>query len=187
MSSYSSLKSAVRECRRCPLNRTRNKAVPGAGRKSDICFIGEGPGFYENIKGVPFCGEAGRVLNELLNSIGLSRLDVFVCNVICCWPGRGNRDPLPTEIEACRPWLDAQIALADPRFLVCLGRISTSLFFPHSRLRDLHGRAIQRDDGVILYSMYHPAAALHNRSMRRYLDEDFAKLGALIGSEVIEL
>ncbi len=162
----------------CGLSENRTNAVPGEGaRDADIMFIGEGPGFYEDRDGLPFVGPAGQFLNELLRSIGLSREDVYITNMLKCRPPN-NRDPLPGEIDACRPYLDAQIELISPKVVVTLGRFSFGKFFPGESI----GKARGKPRGwkhLTVFPMYHPAAALHNPKLRDVIFADFAKLPAL--------
>jgi DNA polymerase len=142
-------------------------------------FIGEGPGFHENQSGRPFVGAAGDFLNELLHSIGLKREEVFICNVVKCRPP-GNRDPEPEEIEACRGYLDRQIALIDPKIIVTLGRYSMARWFPSARISHIHGKPRQVGKHLVV-PMYHPAAALHQPSLRQEVVDDFRKLPQLLG------
>ena len=140
MSRLNTLYEDVRACRKCALAEGRNLAVPGEGPdQAEVMFIGEAPGYHENRLGRPFVGAAGRFLEELLASIGLQRTDVYICNVIKCRPPK-NRDPLPHEIEACRPFLDAQIALVAPRLIVTLGRHSMARWFPKASISRIHGQ-----------------------------------------------
>jgi len=141
-------------------------------------FIGEAPGFHEDQQGRPFVGAAGNFLEELLESIGLKREDVFITNVIKCRPP-GNRDPLPEEIEACKPYLDRQIELLQPKLVVTLGRFSMARAFPKARISRIHGQP-RKVGGVIYYPMYHPAAALHQPSLRRTVEEDMRRIPELI-------
>jgi DNA polymerase len=141
-------------------------------------FIGEAPGFHEDQQGRPFVGAAGKFLEELLESIGLKREDVFITNVIKCRPP-GNRDPLPEEIEACKPYLDRQIELLQPKLVVTLGRFSMARAFPKARISRIHGQP-RKVGGVIYYPMYHPAAALHQPSLRRTVAEDMRRIPELI-------
>src|SRR3990172_6861275 len=127
-------------CQNCELAKTRTRAVPGEGNPdADIVFIGEGPGFHEDQQARPFVGAAGKFLDELLASIGLKRSDVFICNVLKCRPP-SNRDPLPGEIAACKPWLDKQVETIDPRVIVTLGRFSMTRYFPGHAIRKIHGQ-----------------------------------------------
>ena len=179
MSDLESLAQEVRSCTACDLCRTRDQAVPGEGpERPEILFIGEGPGFREDQEGRPFVGPAGKLLEDLLVSIGMSRNDVFITNVVKCRPPN-NRDPLPVEIEACRPYLERQIALLDPRIIVTLGRFSLTQFFPRESISRVHGR-LRRWNGMPVFPMYHPAAALHQQGMRRFLEEDIQSLPAIL-------
>ncbi|MDW8269153.1 MAG: uracil-DNA glycosylase, partial [Anaerolineae bacterium] len=134
------LAAEVRRCQRCPLGRLRTQAVPGEGpADAEILFIGEAPGYHEDRQGRPFVGPSGQLLADLLRSIGLTREEVFIANVIKCRPP-ANRDPLPDEIEACRPYLDRQIELIDPYLIITLGRFSMARFFPPpARITRVHG------------------------------------------------
>jgi len=166
-------------CTQCLLSRGRTKAVPGEGpENAEIMFIGEAPGFHEDQQGRPFVGAAGKFLDELLEIIGLKREDVFIANVIKCRPP-GNRDPLPEEIEACKPFLDRQIELIQPKLVVTLGRFSMARVFPKARISRIHGQPC-KIGGVIYYPMYHPAAALHQPSLRRTVEEDMRRVPELL-------
>ncbi|MBN1312451.1 MAG: uracil-DNA glycosylase [Anaerolineae bacterium] len=165
----------VAVCTNCPLHTSRIKAVPGEGPPdAQIMLIGEGPGFHENQSGRPFVGAAGEFLSEILQSIGLSREEVFICNVVKCRPP-GNRDPEPLEIEACRVYLDRQIALIEPNVIVTLGRYSMARWFPSARISRIHGTP-RRIGRHLIVPMYHPAAALHQPSLRQEIMKDFGKL-----------
>lgn len=169
----------VAVCVRCPLHRSRLKAVAGEGPvDAQIMFIGEGPGFHENQSGRPFVGNAGTFLVELLDSIQMKREDVFICNVVKCRPP-GNRDPELQEIEACRAYLDRQIELIDPKIIVTLGRFSMARWFPDSKISHIHGKPRQAGKRYIV-PMYHPAAALHQPSLRQAVMDDFKKLPKFI-------
>jgi uracil-DNA glycosylase family 4 len=173
------LAEEVAKCTRCLLHQGRTRAVPGEGPDdADILFIGEAPGFHEDQQGRPFVGAAGRFLEELLASIDLKREQVFIANVIKCRPP-GNRDPLPEEIEACKPFLDRQIELIKPQLVVTLGRFSMARAFPKARISHIHGQP-RKIGGVIYYPMYHPAAALHQPSLRRTVVEDMRRIPELI-------
>jgi DNA polymerase len=137
-------------------------------------FVGEGPGFHEDQQGRPFVGAAGKFLEELLGSIGLTRSDVYICNVVKCRPP-GNRDPVPEEVDACRPFLLRQIELINPKLIVTLGRFSLSWFFPRDAIGKVRG-SLRQMGGRHYYHVYHPAAALHNGSLRQVIQEDFAKI-----------
>lgn len=173
------LYAEVRGCQRCPLAATRTLAVPGEGPlDAEVMFIGEGPGMNEDRQGRPFVGAAGKFLDELLAAAGLARESVYICNVLKCRPP-SNRDPLPAEIEACRPYLDEQLALVDPLVVVTLGRYSMARFFPQHRIGAIHGRW-KEVEGRFFVPMYHPAAALHQASLRETILQDFAKLPRVV-------
>ncbi|MGQ9502096.1 MAG: uracil-DNA glycosylase family protein [Anaerolineae bacterium] len=170
---------AIRVCSRCALHSGRTKAVPGEGpANAMIMFIGEGPGFHEDRQGRPFVGSAGQFLEELLASIGLKREQVYITNVVKCRPP-GNRDPLPNELQACKPYLDRQIELICPRVIVTLGRYSMARYFPDQSISRIHGQARQVG-GVLVVPMLHPAAALHQPQWKATIEMDFKKLPAII-------
>jgi DNA polymerase len=176
------LAATIQACTDCQLSQARKLAVPGEGPSdAAVMFIGEGPGFHENEQGRPFVGAAGRFLEELLAGIGLTREQVFICNVVKCRPP-GNRDPLPVEIEACAKYLEAQIRLVNPRIIVTLGRFSMARFFPGARISAVHGKA-RTIGGRTVMAMYHPAAALHQPSLRATVEADFAALAPLLAAE----
>ena len=169
----------VSTCSKCNLCKGRTKAVPGEGNPdARILFIGEGPGFHEDRQGRPFVGPAGQFLDELLTSINLKRSDVFITNVVKCRPPN-NRDPLPEEIDACNNYLDRQITAMKPRVIVTLGRYSMAKFFGNEKISAIHGRA-RRKDGYICIAMYHPAAGLHQASLKDVIREDFKKIPLII-------
>ena len=179
------LAGRISVCQACDLAKTRTNAVPGEGNpNADIVFIGEGPGFYEDQQARPFVGAAGKFLDELLTSIGLKRSDVFICNVLKCRPP-ANRDPLPGEIAACKPWLDDQIETIAPRVIVTLGRFSMSRYFPGQAISKIHGQPRKFGD-VTVVPMYHPAAALHQASLRQTIEYDFRKLPAVLAEALKE-
>jgi uracil-DNA glycosylase family 4 len=169
----------VQVCNKCPLYFSRKHGVSGAGpADAEIMFIGEGPGFHENETGIPFVGGSGRFLDDLLEGIGMKRDEVFIGNVVKCRPP-SNRDPQANELAACEPYLDRQIAVINPRVIVTLGRFSMAKFFPDAKISEVHGQA-RKVRGRLVVAMYHPAAALHQRSLRSVLEADFAKLPELI-------
>ena len=173
----------INACTKCALSEGRTRAVPGQGSQTaDIMFIGEGPGYYEDQQGVPFVGQAGKVLNYMLGQIGLKREDVFVTNMVKCRPPE-NRDPLTEELEACKPYMDQQIELIAPKVIVTLGRFSFSKFFPGEAISKARGKP-RKWKNLIVYPMYHPAAALHNPKLRPVLENDFKNLPKLIDSVV---
>lgn len=179
MAELESLVAEVSRCTRCLLHRGRTRAVPGAGpENADIMFIGEAPGFHEDQQGLPFVGAAGSFLDELLESIDLKRDQVYVTNVIKCRPP-GNRDPLPEEVAACKSYLDRQIELIQPKLVVTLGRFSMARAFPKARISRIHGQPL-KISGVIYYPMYHPAAALHQPSLRPIVEDDMRRIPELI-------
>lgn len=169
----------VSTCTKCDLCKGRTKAVPGEGNlHARVMFIGEGPGFHEDRQGRPFVGPAGQFLEELLASINLKRADVFITNVVKCRPP-GNRDPLPAEINACNNYLDRQIAALNPQVIVTLGRFSMAKFFGGEKISSIHGRA-RKVDGRICMAMYHPAAGLHQQSLKDTIRSDFKKIPQVI-------
>lgn len=179
MSALSELYQEIERCQQCEIAKYRNRAVPGEGAvDAAIMFIGEAPGWHEDQQGRPFVGPAGKFLDELLASIGLNRQQVYIANVIKCRP-QGNRDPLPTEIQNCRPYLKRQIEIIKPRMIVSLGRYSMAMFFPGKSISKIHGTA-QKRDNVLYYAMYHPAAALHQASLRQDIEEDMRKIPSLL-------
>jgi DNA polymerase len=169
----------VSVCTKCVLHYSRKIAVPGEGpTNSKIMFIGEGPGFHENEQGRPFVGAAGKFLEELLGKIGMKRTEVFITNVVKCRPP-GNRDPLPEELDACSDYLERQIQAINPKVIVTLGRYSMARFLPNAKISDVHGQAM-RVRGRLIVPMYHPAAALHQGSLKPVIERDFSLLPELI-------
>jgi len=171
----------VAVCTLCPLHVQRTRAVPGEGHpETEVVFVGEGPGYNEDREGRPFVGAAGGLLNELLKAIGWRREEVFITNVVKCRPP-GNRDPEPTEITACAPYLKRQLAVLDPAVVVTLGRHSLGTFMPGSRISAVHGttRATDPESGAAsatTYAMYHPAAALRQGTLKETMLTDMAGL-----------
>lgn len=174
------IEQEVAMCTKCELHFSRKKAVPGEGSiEAEIMFIGEGPGFHENEQGRPFVGAAGKFLDELLEKVNLDRSDVFITNVVKCRPP-GNRDPKPEEVDICtRTYLERQIQAINPKVIVTLGRFSMGLFLPNARIGEVHGRAL-KVKGRLIVPMYHPAAALHQASLKPIVEQDFARLPELI-------
>ena len=165
----------VKECQKCQLHFSRKNSVPGEGPATAVVLlIGEGPGFHENEQGRPFVGQAGKLLNELLQSAGLERTAVFITNVVKCRPP-GNRDPLPEELSACAEYLERQIEALQPQVVVTLGRFSMARFLPNAKISEAHGKPFSVQ-GRLIVPMYHPAAALHQPSLRPMLEQDFARL-----------
>ena len=174
-------------CVRCPLSAGRTQVVVGNGDPdADLMFVGEAPGYHEDRQGVPFVGQAGQLLNRLLADIGLSREDVFVANVLKCRPP-GNRDPHPAEVEACERHLFRQIGLIQPRVVCTLGNFATRLLSGRpARISQVHGHELPiqiGDRSVLLYPLYHPAAALYTRAMLGTLEADFARIPELLAAD----
>ncbi|HEU5326391.1 MAG TPA: uracil-DNA glycosylase [Candidatus Limnocylindria bacterium] len=170
----------VRGCTRCPLAARRTHTVPGEGNVlSDVLLVGEGPGAREDATGRPFVGPAGQLLDELLGSIGWRRDDVFITNVVKCRPP-GNRDPEPGEIAACGGYLARQEAALEPAVVVTLGRHSLQRYLPGSRIGAVHGGLRRSYSGLHVFPMYHPAAALHQASLRETLFHDMRGLPAAL-------
>jgi uracil-DNA glycosylase family 4 len=179
MSALTELSQQIALCHKCDIARLRTKVVPGEGAENaEIMFIGEAPGWHEDQQGRPFVGQAGQYLDQLLASIGLKREQVYIANVIKCRPP-DNRDPLPIEIQNCRPWLDKQIELIQPKMIVTLGRYSMARYFPGKSISKIHGTA-HKQDNIIYLAMYHPAAALHQQSLRQDIETDMLKIPKLL-------
>jgi len=179
MSALTGLNQEIERCQDCELGKHRTRAVPGEGpENATLLFIGEAPGWHEDQQGRPFVGPAGKYLEELLASIGLKREQVYIANVIKCRPP-SNRDPLPGEIQACSKWLARQIELIHPKMIVTLGRYSMAKYFPNQSISHVHGKAKKQDD-VIYYAMYHPAAALHQGSLRKTIETDMVKIPQIL-------
>ena len=174
----------LRGCTRCPLSEGRTTVVVGAGDPdADLLFVGEAPGANEDRTGLPFVGQAGKLLDELLAGIGMTRDQAFIANVLKCRPP-GNRDPRPDEIDACRGYLEEQVALIRPRVVCTLGNFATKLLSGRpDGISTVHGHPMPiafAGVPVILYPVYHPAAALYTRAMLGTLQDDFARLPALM-------
>jgi uracil-DNA glycosylase family 4 len=183
--SLSEYGAEVAGCVRCPLAETRTQVVFGSGSPSaELMFVGEAPGFHEDKQGVPFVGAAGKLLAKLLEGIGISREEVYVCNVIKCRPP-GNRNPLPEEIEACEGHLFRQIELIQPALVATLGNFATKLLSgKQAGITQVHGRVqdvVLGGRPVRLYPIFHPAAALYTPRMLQVLEEDFSRLPELLG------
>jgi len=185
MSELTELYKQILSCTACELHKSRVRGVPGEGPEdAKVMFIGEAPGWHENQQGRPFVGPAGQFLDELLKSIGWKRSEVYICNVVKCRPPE-NRDPLPQEIAACKPFLERQIALIKPKMIVTLGRYSMAPYFPGESISKVHGQA-RRKGGIIVVAMFHPAAALHQPKYKAAIEEDFKKLPKYL-AEVVEV
>ena len=180
-----SYEQAVSACTRCRLAQGRTQVVFGSGNPdAELMFVGEAPGFHEDQQGVPFVGQAGKLLEKLLAGIGLERTDVYIANVIKCRPP-GNRDPQPDEIEACESHLFRQIELIQPQLVATLGNFATKLLTGKPLgITRVHGQEQWTTLGgnrVLLYPIYHPAAALYTPRMLEVLEEDFARIPQLLG------
>ena len=172
MNSLDEIEARVRACTDCPLSEGRTHAVPGEGaRSARVIFIGEAPGYQEDQQGRPFVGPAGRFLDELLGNVGLKREDVFIANMVKCRPPN-NRDPLPTEVAACTKYLDRQIELLQPDLIVTLGRYAMGKYFPKESISRVRGK-VRTKDGQRILPLLHPAAALHQASLRESIEQDF--------------
>ena len=173
------LNRRIAGCTACTLSAGRTQTVPGDGDPdAELMFIGEGPGFHEDRQGRPFVGRAGKLLDELLAGIELTRADVFVANVVKCRPPQ-NRDPQPNEIAACEPFLREQIESIRPKLIVPLGRFATQYFIPRAVMGRSRGAAAQAGRWRI-YPVYHPAAALRQASLLQVLRGDFARIPQLL-------
>jgi uracil-DNA glycosylase len=182
------LRTEASACTRCGLSQTRTQVVFGNGHPdADLMFVGEAPGFHEDQQGIPFVGQAGKLLDKLLAGIGLTRADVYVANTLKCRPP-GNRDPLPEEKLQCEPWLFEQIALIRPKIVATLGNHATKqLTGKETGITRVHGQPQQVSYGsttVTIFPIYHPAAALYTPAMLKVLEEDFAKIPALLEREI---
>ena len=179
METLEDLDQQVRNCTDCPLHGSRTNAVPGEGpADAEILFIGEGPGFHEDRQGRPFVGPAGNFLEELLQSIGMSRDQVYIANMVKCRPPN-NRDPAPSEISACSKYLDRQIELINPLLIVTLGRFSMARFLPGQGISRVRGR-LRTVAGRHIFPIMHPAAGLRRQEMREAIEADFEKIPDLL-------
>lgn len=169
----------ARDCT-CELKKTATQAVPGAGSPdADIVFIGEAPGKSEDEHGEPFVGAAGKFLNEMLAKVRMKREDIYITNIVKYRPPN-NRDPLPAEKEACKPWLEEELGLIQPKLIVFLGRHAMNNYFPDQKISQAHGKLlVKKFPGLstkYFFPLYHPAAALYDGSMRETLIADFKKI-----------
>jgi uracil-DNA glycosylase family 4 len=171
--------SEVETCQKCALYHSRKRSVPGEGpADAEIMFIGEGPGFYENEQGRPFVGAAGKFLDELLAQAGLARGKVWIGNVVKCRPP-GNRDPLPEELSTCNQYLERQVNAINPSVIINLGRYSMARFMPGAKISAVHGQMKKVGERYVI-AMFHPAAALHQGSLKPAIVADFALLPQLL-------
>ena len=189
MEALATFAEQVSGCTRCRLSQGRTQVVFGMGNPhADLMFVGEAPGFHEDKQGVPFVGQAGKLLDKLLGGIGLERSEVYIANVLKCRPP-GNRDPQPDEIESCEPHLFRQIELIQPRVVATLGNFATKLLSGKpTGITRVHGQEQEVTLGgnrVLLYPLYHPAAALYTPAMLNVLQEDFRRIPELMGREEI--
>ena len=178
-------------CTACGLSATRTQTVPGEGSPTAaLVFVGEAPGAREDLAGRPFVGAAGRLLDDLLASIGLRREEVFILNTVKCRPPE-NRNPQRSEIAACAPLLSRQLAALQPRVIATLGRHALAVFAPSAKIAEVHGRPYAQTEGdqhqgAVLFPLYHPAAALHNGSLRPTLERDMAALREHLNADARE-
>ena len=189
MQALATFAEQVSGCTRCRLSQGRTQVVFGVGNPhADLMFVGEAPGFHEDKQGVPFVGQAGKLLDKLLGGIGLERSEVYIANVLKCRPP-GNRDPQPDEIESCEPHLFRQIELIQPRVVATLGNFATKLLSGKpTGITRVHGQDQEVTLGgnrVLLYPLYHPAAALYTPAMLNVLQEDFRRIPELMGREEV--
>ncbi len=182
------LQKKMLACKKCQLRNSCHQVVPGAGSAvAKIMFIGEGPGAKEDELGKPFVGASGKFLDEMLAIIKLKRGDIYIANIVKCRPP-SNRDPLPEEKEICWNWLEQQIKIIRPKLIVTLGRHSMESFLPGQKISECHGKALRREipnlGKQVFFTLYHPAAALYNGSMREILIKDFKKIPKVL--ELVE-
>jgi len=190
MDSLDKIKGEVAGCKKCGLYKTRKLPVAGEGCKdSDIIFVGEAPGANEDRTGVPFCGAAGEVLDELLDKANIKREDIYITNILKCRPP-GNRNPAKEEIKVCTPYLDRQIEIIRPKVICCLGNFAASYIMEKFGLKDkikgiskIHGSIFDYQSIFVsmkIMPLYHPAAATYNVNMKPVLEKDFIKLRAFL-------
>ena len=188
MSTNQSLLDAIAQqilnCRKCPLHKTRKTPVPGEGNpQAKIMFIGEAPGYWEDVKGKPFVGAAGKFLDTLIAILNLSRKDIFITNVLKCRPPK-NREPSPNEVQQCTPYLDKQIRIIQPKFIITLGNYSTGYILskaglPFNGITQAHGKFYETtilDLHVTVFPTFHPAAGLYSGRYKKLLQQDFQLL-----------
>jgi len=180
MYTYEELKNFVDHCPKCPLANTRNKPVMGKGNlKAPIMFIAEAPGNSEDRDGIPFTGPSGKVLDDLLESVGLNRQDIYLTNIVKCHPPK-NRDPFPEEQEACIAYLKYETLLIKPKIIVCLGRIAAQrIIRPDYRITREHGTFLYRKN-TWLTAVYHPSAILRDPAKLEETRADFRKIQKLL-------
>jgi DNA polymerase len=173
----------VKNCQKCPLYKSATNPVPGAGNpQAKVMFIGEAPGFYEDQQGLPFVGNSGKLLDKLLDTIQVSRSEVFIGNILKHRPPQ-NRDPLPEEIKVCTPYLKAQLKIIKPKVVITLGRFALDYFFPNESISLLHGQIkeiVWQDLPLTIIPVYHPSAGLRNGAMLKALQNDFLTIGRFL-------
>ncbi len=178
------LAGLISSCQKCPLFKAATHPVPGHGNpNADVVLVGEAPGYFEDQQGLPFVGNSGKLLNKLLDSIRLSRDEVFVANIIKHRPPN-NRSPLPSEILSCAPYLKAQLSVIKPKYIITLGRFALNYFFPADSISRVHGQVKNIDQigqKLTIIPVYHPSAGLRNGSMLKALQQDFLSIGKLLG------
>ena len=187
------IEEEIKQCRKCRLWETRINAVPGEGpENAEVMFIGEAPGYNEDVQGRPFVGAAGKLLTSLIQEVlGVSRADVYITNILKCRPPN-NRDPLPSEVEACTPYLDKQINVIKPKVVVTLGRHSTKYILSKlgvkiTGIMKVRGKVFEGEIfglKIKVLPTYHPAAALYNPKLKNFLTQDFKKIGEFLGKDV---
>ena len=176
----------IRNCSDCSLSQGRINPVPGKGNpRALVMFIGEGPGFQEDRQGIPFVGPAGKLLDSLLDSIDMSREDVFIANMVKCRPPE-NRDPAPPELAACAKYLDRQIELVDPKLIVTLGRFAFGRYFPGEGITKARGK-LREKNGRKIFPVLHPAAVLRRDELRSTMIEDFKTISNLLKDDPKEI
>ncbi len=177
----------IKSCQKCPLYKSATQAVPGGPNpETEIVFVGEAPGYWEDQKGIPFCGRSGKLLDKMLNNIDLQRKDVFICNILKHRPPN-NRDPKPEEIEACTPYLKQQLLAIEPKIVITLGRFALNYFIPDVYISKVHGQAKEinwQGINLLLYPLYHPAAGLRNGNIKNELKNDFLKIPDIITGKI---
>jgi len=182
--------SSVKNCKKCNLWKTRKNPVPGEGLiDTDVLLVGEAPGYNEDVQGRPFVGKAGKILDELLESVSLNRNKVYIANILKCRPP-GNRNPLNTEIESCTEFLDEQIEIIHPKIIVPLGNFAVQYIFEkfglkHDKISKIHGKTFQINTlygSVKIIPMFHPAVATYNPNIKNILLEDFGVIKETIGN-----
>jgi len=171
--------SLINQCQKCSLSKTAKKAVPGAGNsESSVMIIAEAPGFYEDQSGIPFVGNCGKLVDQLLSSVNLTRDQVFISNILKHHPPQ-NRDPSSLEIKACAPFLKAQIKIIEPKIIMTLGRFALNYFFPNGKITQIHGQPQLikwQEIELTVFPVYHPSAGLRDNQMLQALQGDFLKV-----------